>query len=108
MNNRRKGHNYERQIANELKNWFPGSLTTRFGAGNKKDYEGIDIINTGMFNVQCKRKQNLNPFTVLQNMPKDHRYNLIFWKKDRVRDTVVLDKEDFYEILEMLKSARIL
>jgi len=108
INSRTKGHSYERKITRELKTYFPDCLTARAGA-RFEDSRGIDIINTGMFNVQCKRRENLNIFNVLnKEMPKDHKYNIVFWKKDRQPDIVCMDKRDFYELLQILKAEKIL
>jgi len=105
---RLKGHNYERLITYELKEYFPEAITSRNGARGA-DQQGIDIINTGLFNVQCKRRQNLNIFNVLnKEMPKDANINLVFWKRNRLKDIVCLSKQDFYELLQILKVGKIL
>jgi len=106
VNSRTKGHNFERAITRELKAFFPEAITSRAGA-RFEDVNGIDIINCGMFNVQCKRRENLNIFKVLINeMPEDHNINVVFWKKDRQKDIVCMKKTDFYEILQMLKNKK--
>ena len=105
---RRKGHTYERQITRELKEYFPDAITSRAGARHE-DAKGIDIINTGLFNVQCKRRENLNIFNVLnKEMPADQNINIVFWKRDRHPDIVCMDKVDFYELLQLLKVEKIL
>ena len=105
---RRKGHNFEREITRELKEYFPAAVTSRNGA-RYEDAKGIDIINCGMFNVQCKRRENLNIFNVLnKEMPKDHNINIVFWKRDRQPDIVCIDKQDFYELLQLLKVEQFL
>jgi len=106
--NRTKGHNYERQIVRELKRIFPDAVTSRAGARGE-DILGIDIINTGMFNIQTKAREHLNPFDVLNNeMPNDSGINIVFWKRNRQGDVIVMDKNDFYDILEMLKRGQII
>jgi len=106
--NRQKGHGYERQITRELKKFFPEAVTSRAGARGS-DPKGIDIVNTGMFNVQTKARQNLNLFDVLfKEMSNDQNMNVVFWKRNRQRDIVVIDKDDFYQLLELLKQEQIL
>jgi len=101
---RRKGHNFERKITRELKEYFPAAVTSRNGARGS-DQAGIDVINTGLFNTQCKRRENLNIFNVLnKEMPKDHNINVVFWKKDRQADIICMEKTDFYDLLQMLKK----
>jgi hypothetical protein len=101
--NRKKGHDYERQVAKEMRQFFPDAKTARDGARGE-DPRGVDLVNTGMFNIQCKARQSLNSFSVLKEMPDDHNLNVMFWKRNREREIVVLDKEDFYELLQILKT----
>jgi hypothetical protein len=106
--NRRKGHNYERSIARELRKYFPDAVTSRSGSRGE-DPRGIDIIRTGMFNIQVKARQNLNPFDVLfREMPDNQNINIVFWKRNRQKEIVIIDKEGFYELLQILKQERIL
>jgi hypothetical protein len=100
--NRKKGHNYERQVAKEMRQFFPDAKTSRDGARGE-DPRGVDLIHTGMFNIQCKARQNLNSFSVLRDMPDDHNINVVFWKRNHEKDVVVLSKEDFYELLQIIK-----
>lgn len=105
---RLKGHTYERKITRELNKYFPDAITSRNGA-KFEDSRGIDIINTGMFNTQCKARQNLNIFDVLnKEMPADQNINIVFWKRDRHQAIVCMDKVDFYELLQLLKVEQIL
>lgn len=104
INSRTKGHSYERHITTELKEYFPDAITSRNGA-RFQDAKGIDIINTGLFNVQCKRRENLNIFNVLnKEMPVDQNINIVFWKRNRLKDIVCLCKQDFYELLQIIKA----
>lgn len=104
INVRTKGHNFERAICRELKPYFPECITARAGA-IYKDAQGIDVINTGEYNIQCKAKQAMNVFKVLSDeMPIDDNINLVFWKRDRQKDIVCLSKTDFYKILEQLQD----
>ncbi|GAF86698.1 unnamed protein product [marine sediment metagenome] len=87
-NSRCKEHDYERRITRELKEYFPNAITSRSGA-RYEDAKGIDIINTGMFNIQTKDRQNLNLFDVLsKEMPDNQNINIVFWKCNRQRDIV--------------------
>ena len=105
--NRKKGHDYERQIAREMRQFFPDAMTSRNGARGE-DPRGIDLIGTGMFNIQCKARQNLNSFTTLKDMPEDQNINAVFWKRNHEQDIVILNKNDFYELMQMLKMEQIL
>ena len=104
INVRTKGHNFERAICRELKPYFPECITARAGA-IYKDAQGIDVINTGEYNIQCKAKQAMNVFKVLSDeMPIDDKINIVFWKRDRQTDIVCLNKTDFYRLLTQLQG----
>lgn len=105
--NRKKGHDYERQIAKEMREFFPNVKTSRAGSRGE-DPRGIDLVSTGMFNVQCKARQNLNLFETLKEMPDDQNMNVIFWKRNHKEDIICMSKDDFFEILKMLKTENIL
>jgi len=105
--NRTKGHNYERQITKELKKIFLDAVTSRAGARGE-DPNGIDIINTGMFNIQTKAREHLNLFEILgQDMPENSGINIVFWKRNRKSDIVAMNKTDFYKILEILRREHV-
>ena len=50
--NRRKGHGFEREIANEIKVMFPEAK--RQLEYQEDECKGIDIANTGVYAIQCK------------------------------------------------------
>lgn len=100
--NRTKGHAYERRVSKELRKFFPKAVTARAGA-RFEDSKGIDIINTGDFNIQTKARENLNIFNVIfREIQLKDGINLLFWKKNREKDLVIMKKEDFYKILKNL------
>ena len=105
---RRKGHDYERQICRELKKMgFLNCKTSRNG-DRSRDAAGVDLLDTGCFNVQCKAiERGLNYSDILTAMPKGERYNIIFHKRNR-QQIIVLEKKDFYELLEMLIKNQII
>lgn len=102
--NRRAGHSYERQIAQELKLLGWEKAATSRAESRSRDAEGVDLVNTDPMNIQCKYTKNLNYAQVLSDMPEDHNYNVIFHKKKRVGEYAILSKNDFLQIVEMLKN----
>ena len=59
VNGRRKGHSFERQIANQLKEIYPN-------AARQLEYQegfGYDIANTGKLRIQCKSYANYAPIS---------------------------------------------
>lgn len=73
----------------------------------QRDYEGVDLVNTGNLNVQCKAVEgNLKYHDILKEMPDEEgQINVIFHKKNRKGVVVILSKDDFYQmILKKRKS----
>ena len=107
IDQRRKRRNYECKIIKELKQYFPRAITSKNDI-NLADTKGIDIINTGLFNVQCKARQEVNLFDILnKEMPADTNINIVFWKRNRLKDIVCISKQDFYKLLQILKTEHI-
>lgn len=106
--NRTRGHSYERQIAKEFRDaGWSSACTTRY-ASRMKDDQKIDIFDTNPFNVQCKATNKcINYHQILQEMPKDLNYNVIFNKLTSKGEFVIISKEDFYELINMLKDNNI-
>ena len=105
INVRRKGHNYERKIRKELRKYlYPNCETSRFGS-READNEGKDLINTGMYNFQLKSWEAGPPYhKILKEMPNDGNYNVIFHHRKHKGEVVVMSKQDFYEILGIMKA----
>lgn len=113
--NRRAGHNYERKIAQEYRDLLSDEqvLTSRY-ASRKADDEKVDIVGVPMFNLQCKyMKQQPDFYKVLGEMPNDSMMNLIHYKRNigkggKTEEVVVMKKSDWFEVLKMLKSEKII
>lgn len=115
MNNRRRGHNYERTIVNEIKSYgYEGIVTSRSESKNMDD-RGVDIFdmnNTSTslpFHVQCKLSTKNIAYDELlgsEKLPKDKPL-VIFHKKAikaeknfiPVGEYVVMNKKDFYNLI---------
>jgi hypothetical protein len=103
INARAKGHAFERQIVAffRTKGWTKCN-TSRFES-KMKDDQGIDLTNTDPLSIQCKAIEKLGSVhDILNRMPKDENYNLVFHKKNRKGTIVCMTLEDFEEILDML------
>jgi hypothetical protein len=112
-NNRRKGHNYERKIRQELNGLFEGSdwRTTR-EVSRLLDNSGVDLVDINkksFFTVQCKSLSKAPNFNAIQ-FSVDGKPNILFWAKTQKRgkserfmvqeEYVVMTKETFYKILK--------
>ena len=106
INARSKGNSYERQLVKEFKELFgKEDIFTSRSESKRMDDAGVDLVGVPMFNVQAKAWERAPSYhKVLSKMPDDTNYNLIFHKKNRCGEVVVMTKESFYEIIKMLKS----
>lgn len=111
--NRTAGHNFEREIVNELKViGFPEAVTARSESKNTDD-KGIDICNTPGFQFQCKNSViTPNYHELLTTMPQNETINVVIHRKTKKAksrfitqgDYVVLKKEEFFRLLQNHKS----
>ncbi|MGV6830284.1 MAG: hypothetical protein ACWA5P_01820 [bacterium] len=104
---RNKGHSYERKLALEFREMgWENCKTSRFASKMLDDMK-VDLFATEPFNVQAKAVERLSPgyHDILKSMPKDENYNVVFHKRNHKGEVVSMMKEDFYEILGMLKEA---
>lgn len=109
-NGRNKGNSYERKLAKEFRDLgFLDCKTSRYESKMLDDLK-VDLTNTGFFNVQAKSVERLSPtyHEILESMPKDTNYNVIFHKRNRKGEVVVMTKDDFYELVEILINCGIL
>ena len=104
INARNKGLNYERRIVQELKELLSlENIGTTRNLNRYKDSLKIDI-ELSPFSIQCKALETTPSYhKILSEMPQDNNYNVIFHKKNRLGEVVVMDKKSFYDILAMLK-----
>ena len=104
INARQVGHAYEREIRLELiKLGWDKCQTTRF-ANRELDYNNVDFVNTSPFHIQAKRWSHAPAYQdVLKSMPKDNNYNIVIHKKPNKGEIVVMGKETFYQLVEMLR-----
>lgn len=84
-----------------------GGVVERSGYVNKKlDDAGVDLVGTEPFNIQCKAvESSLNVHRIIERMPNDTNYNVIFHKRNHMGTVVSMSAEDFMELVGMLKSA---
>lgn len=99
---RRKGHQFERDMATLLRPVHPEVKTTRLAAP-ELDPQGQDLANTGAFIYQCKAVEALNVHKVLSEMPKqDGKINAVASKKNRQGTLIAISADDWLKILALL------
>lgn len=99
-----KGNGYERKIASEFRQLgFDDAVTSR-SESKAMDDAGVDLCGTEPFNVQCKALERApNYHQVLAGMP-DKGINVLFHKRNRAGEVVVMRKEDFYWMVGVINS----
>ena len=109
VNKRAVGNAYERQLRRELiELGWENCQTSRY-ASKATDDSLVDFVGTEPFNIQAKRWKSAPSYhEVLKTMPRDENYNVIIHKRPNKGEVVVMSKESFYEILEMLWAAQII
>lgn len=105
---RTKGHNFEREIRKKLKTIFPKVETSRYSSREMDDL-CVDLVDTAPFHFQCKAwKSAPNLHQELKKMPDDILFNVVMHKRPNQGTIVAMTLEDFIEILQMLKSEKII
>ena len=110
ITSRRKGHNYERKVRLEFRQMGWIYCETSRYASKAIDDAKIDLVNTDPFVIQCKATAN-NPsyHKILKQMkPNMPKYKLIYHKKPNDSEYVIMEKNDWLEILEMLIENKII
>lgn len=94
---RRKGHGYEREIAQKLKDLFPEAK--RKLEYQASDCTGVDLSNTGRLKIQAKRHKKYTSISKIKEI-EEEGIHLLVTKGDREPDIVCLYLDDFIEILK--------
>lgn len=96
-NNRRRGHSFERLIANMFKAIFPK-------AARLLEYQegfGVDIMNTGVYDIQCKRLKKYASITKIEEVPAViGRIPILITKGDNKPIMAVLPLEHLLELIK--------
>ena len=66
---RTKGLSFERQIAIKLREIFPNAR--RHLEYQSEEANGVDLVNTGAFRIQCKKLKKYAPITCIEEVVCD-------------------------------------
>ena len=94
---RSKGLNWERDVVNKLKKYFPQA--ERAMVGSTLDNAGIDIRNVGKLLIQCKRNRGYAPAGKIEEIQIEDGIKILWTKADRKRDLVVMYGDDFLRMI---------
>lgn len=100
MNARTKGHNFERAMAERLREIWPDCYTTRFKGSLWLDHCGVDLVGTPGFNIQLKAMERTPAYhDILDYMPKGQNKNIVIHKRNKKGCIVALRLEDFLQLI---------
>jgi len=101
INARKKGNQFETDLAVELRGFFPDVVTSR-SESKRTDDKGVDFCYTAPFNIQAKAWERAPSYhTILAQMPDwDGHMNVIFHKKNHKGTVVIMTKETFFELVQ--------
>lgn len=98
---RRKGHNFEREVARLLKTYYPS-------AKRQLEYQegvGFDISGTGNLSIQCKVGKSFKIEKALKEAVREDKIAMAITKRDREEIVVSLYWKDFeYFLVSYLDS----
>lgn len=114
-NNRNRGHNYERTIAQELRDLGYLQVCTSRSESKSMDDKKVDLIDPeGKLEFYPQLKATMNTpdyFGISKQCPLKDKPFVIFWKKIKATEStfrsegeiVMLPKSFFYELLKNYK-----
>jgi hypothetical protein len=109
INVRRKGKTFELKMAKVWMRLFGGEVERSSFVNKKLDDQGVDLIGTDPFSIQCKAvERSLDVHTILQNMPQNSNINVVVHKRNHQAPVACLSLEDFLDLVQMLKKNQIL
>lgn len=97
---RTKGHSFEREIAAELREFFPEAR--RHLEYHSRDANGVDVSHTGEFKIQCKRGRKWHSISAIEEIQCDQVLGdvpVLVTKGDNKPIMAVLHWDDFKRLL---------
>ena len=108
INSKDKGSTFERTTAKSMrmKLGYKDCATSRL-MSRIMDDGGVDLVNTGIFYVQCKAEERaVYPHNIIPAMISDGHINVLFHKKNYKGTMVSMSEEDFYKIVKLIPRKR--
>lgn len=106
INQRRKGHSFERRTVRELKDLgIPAQRVLEYQEGKGYDVESSSFV------IQCKIGKRPNPrqaYKEVEDRSPDGKFGVVRCKWDRSDDLAVMSWKDFKMLIEMLVNEGIL
>ena len=103
LNSKKKWNRYELDVRKMYKELWFNTETSRY-ANRKRDDEKVDLVNTWIFNVQCKHYKNLSVWKVidvLKEMPEEYdKINIVHSKITHKWSCVIIDEKDWINLVD--------
>lgn len=93
---RTRGHSFERDCVKRWREIYNDAMSARAG-DRSKDSIGIDIINTGEWSPQCKRKRKFSVYKLIEEVQEGTP--ILHIRGDNKKGLVVLYEDDFFNLL---------
>lgn len=97
---RTKGHSFERLIAKALR--VVWRECRRHLEYQDAEANGIDLVNTGRYRIQCKRGRKYASFSAIEEIQHDEMFGeipVLVTQGDHKRILVALPFEDFLDLI---------
>lgn len=94
---RNKGHNFERDVANRLKQVFP-KAKRHLESQADEAAKGIDLSNVGPFGIQCKAYANYAPINKIEEV--NEGIPVLITKGNNKTTVVCMYFDDWLELLK--------
>ncbi len=98
--NRRKGHNFEREVAKQLRS-IGFANAHRHLEYQKEELYNVDIDETGEFLIQCKNKKNYVAISELAKIDNTNGMPIVVTKASRKEPIAIIRWSD---LLMLIKS----
>lgn len=98
---RRKGHDYEREIARDMRSLF-GNQVKRGLQSRNGTFEPVPDVDVPIFWIECKRGKRTNIKAALRQAQRDTdgRTPVAVCRDDRDRAIVAMDYTDWLQMVE--------
>lgn len=104
---RRKGHQFERDMVNLFKKIFPGAMR-QLEYQKEVAAQGIDLINTGRYFIQCKRERlysRINAIFQVKIDPLVGGCPVLITKGDGLQPMAVLPLKELIKLIRFREKA---
>lgn len=105
INVRKKGHNFERETAEKLRKIFPDAR--RQLEYHIADCNGVDLMDTGYYRIQCKRtKKYVNPSVIEEIQITEPRIQvpILITKADHKPALAVIPLNELIRLLDITEN----